>query len=155
MTVQRNVQRVWISKQAHDRLQRELATLRRWCLAAIDGADEDRADDIHRWQARIQEIHDLLVDVTVGQDPPDDGIAEPGMVLTIRYDDTGEVETFLLGLRGTEPGDLEVYSVQSPLGAALEGARPGERRTYAMPNGAQLTVTLLRAVPYGMHTGAA
>ncbi|OBK27271.1 GreA/GreB family elongation factor [Mycobacterium asiaticum] len=153
--MQRKAQRVWISKQAHDRLQRELATLRRRCLSAIDSGDEDRADDIHRWQSRIQEIHDLLVDVTVGQDPPDDGIAEPGMVLTIRYDDTGEVETFLLGLRGAEPGDLEVYSVHSPLGAALEGARPGERRTYAMPNGAQLTVTLLRAVPYGMHTGAA
>nr|WP_080697046.1 GreA/GreB family elongation factor [Mycobacterium asiaticum] len=154
MTIHRSAQRVWISKQAYDRLQRELATLRRSCLAPNDGG-EDRADDIQRWQARIQEIHDLLVDVTIGQDPPDDGIAEPGMVLTIRYDDTGEVETFLLGLRGAEPGDLEVYSVQSPLGAALEGARPGERRTYAMPNGAQLTVTLLQAVPYGIHTGAA
>ena len=45
-------------------------------------------------QARIRQIQDLLTNVVVGEDPPDDGIAEPGMVLTVRYDDTGEIETF-------------------------------------------------------------
>ena len=53
-------------------------------------------------QARIQQIHDLLVNAVVGEDPPNDGIAEPDMVLTIRYDDTGDTETFLLGVRGAE-----------------------------------------------------
>ena len=96
------------------------------------------------WQARIQQIHDLLVNAVVGEDPPDDGIAEPGMVLTIRYDDTGDTETFLLSVRGAEYGDIEVYSNQSPLGAAIAGARPGERRSYTLPSGATLTVTLLR-----------
>jgi transcription elongation factor GreA len=90
-----------------------------------------------------------LVNAVVGEDPPDDGIAEPGMVLTIRYDDT---ETFLMSLRGVEYDDIAVYSNQSPLGAAIAGARPGERRTYTLPNGAVLTVTLLDAAPYGMHT---
>jgi transcription elongation factor GreA len=42
---------------------------------------------------------------------PDDGIAEPGMVLTVRFDDTGDIETFLPGVRGAELGDVEVYSV--------------------------------------------
>ena len=74
------------------------------------------------------------------------------MVLTICYDDTGDSETFLLGVRGAECGDMEVYSNQSPLGAAIAGARPGERRTYTLPSGATLTVTLLKAVPYGIHT---
>ncbi len=55
-------------------------------------------------------------------------------------------------MRGAEYGDMEVYSDQSPLGAAIAGARPGERRTYTLPNGATLTVTLLEAVPYGVHT---
>ena len=87
----------------------------------------------------------------VGEDPPDDGIAEPGMVLTVRYDDTGEIETFLLGVRGVEDADIDVYSVQSPLGSAIVGARPGEQRTYSIPSGANLPVTLLKAVPYGMH----
>ena len=35
----------------------------------------------------------------------------------MRYDDTGEIETFLLGVRGAEDADIDVYSMQSPLGA--------------------------------------
>lgn len=92
-----------------------------------------------------------MVDSVVGEDPLDDGVAEPGMVVTIRYDDTSDIETFLLGVRGAEYGHTEVYSIQSPLGAAIAGARPGERRAYTLPSGAILTVTLLEAVPYGIH----
>ncbi|WP_435832787.1 hypothetical protein [Nocardia vinacea] len=33
---------------------------------------------------------------------------------------------------------------------AIDGARPGERRTYRAPSGATMTVTLLHAVPYGL-----
>ena len=121
--------------------------------AAADGDNDENSAAVQRaWQARIQRIHDVLINAVVGEDPPDDGIAEPGMVLTIRYDDTGDTETFLLGVRGAEYGDVDVYSNQSPLGAAIEGARPGEHRTYTLPGGAALTVTLLEAVPYGIHT---
>ena len=73
------------------------------------------------------------------------------MVLTVRYDDTGEIETFLLGVRGVEDADIDVYSMHSPLGSAIVGARPGEQRIYSVPSGAKLPVTLLKAVPYGMH----
>ncbi|ORB75315.1 transcription elongation factor GreAB [Mycobacterium scrofulaceum] len=145
-----SVQPAWLSPQAYGRLQRELATLRESCDADAD-ADE-YCDAVRR--ARRLRIHDLLVNAVVGQDPPDDGIAEPGMVLTVRYDDTGEVETFLLGTRGAEHDDVEVYSVHSPLGSAITGARPGERRSYVPPSGVRLTVTLVWAVPYGIHRRA-
>jgi transcription elongation factor GreA len=145
-------QRVWISQQAYQRLQQELATLRQLCAAGAGvGNDENTAAIQRARRSRIQQIHDLLINAVVGEDPPDDGVAEPGMVITIRYDDTGDTETFLLGVRGAEYGDMEVYSVQSPLGAAIVGARPGQRRTYTSPGGAALTVTLLKAVPYGVH----
>ena len=149
-----STQRVWISPQAYERLQKELATLRELCAAAAATGNTDENDAVVRraWQIRIQQIHDLFVNAVVGQDPPDDGIAEPGMVVTIRYDDTGDTETFLLGVRGAEYGDMEVYSNQSPLGAAITGARPGERRTYTLPSGATLTVTVLNALPYGIYT---
>lgn len=73
------------------------------------------------------------------------------MVLTVRFADTGETETFLLGVGGVEYGDLEVYTVTSPLGAALVGARPGDQRDYQVPSGATMSVTLVKAVPYGLH----
>ena len=147
-------ERVWISAGAHERLRREFDTLRELCASAPDDQDADEnAIAVRRArQARIQRIHDLLLNAVVGEDPPDDGVAEPGMVVTVRYGDTGDVETFLLGVRGAEHGDLEVYSVHSPLGAAIVGARAGERRTYGLPNGAELSVTMVTAVPYGLHT---
>jgi transcription elongation GreA/GreB family factor len=102
-------------------------------------------------RARIGQIHHLLANAIVGEDPPDDGVAEPGMVLTVRYDDTGDTETFLVGVRGVEDADIEVYSAQSPLGSAIVGARPGEQRTYSIPNNDSVPVTLLDAVPHGLY----
>ncbi|HJT95710.1 MAG TPA: GreA/GreB family elongation factor [Mycobacterium sp.] len=145
--------RVWISPQAHERLHRELDTLRFLFSAGIaDGDTDENATAVRRaWEIRIQQIHDLLINAVVGEDPPNDGIAEPGMVVTIRYDATGDADTFLLGLQGAEYADMAVYSIESPLGAAIAGARPGERRTYRLPAGAAVAVTLLKAVPYGLH----
>lgn len=135
---------IWLTPEAQRRLQTELAALR------VPAAEDD-IDAARRRSARIREIQMLLANAVVGEDPPNDGIAEPGMVLTIRYDDTTEEEVFLLGLRDAEQGELEVYSPISPLGTAITGARKGEQRAYQVPNGTTVRVTLLDAVPYGHH----
>lgn len=135
---------VWLTKEAHDRLRAELTA-----LLAPDATAE--VEENARRTARVRELQELLGSAVVGEDPPDDGVAEPGMVLTVRYDDTGDEETFLLGLRDAEEGDLEVFSPASPLGTALTGARPGEQRAYQVPGGATVRVTLVAAVPYGRH----
>ena len=137
--------RVWMTPTAQQRLLAELSDLR---------ADQDMSSKADR-DERIRQINEMLAHAVVGEDPPDDGVAEPGMVLTIRYDDDGDTETFLLGVREVEPGDdLEVYSPASPLGAALVGASRGERRSYQAPNGRTMQVTLVDAVPYGRHRPA-
>lgn len=142
-------QRAWMTRETRDRLEAELAAL----TAPL--TDDDAVDWAERQarQARIRQIHDLLNNAVVGEDPPDDGVAEPGMVLTVRYDDTGDTETFLLGVRDAEQGELEVYSTESPLGAAVTGARRGEQRSYRVPSGATVAVTVLDAVPHGLHQG--
>ena len=149
-------ERLWMTREAHTGLKTELAALRsrRGIEVPEDFMDyDDNLIAAHSArQARIHQIQELLGNAVVGEDPPDDGIAEPGMVLTVRYDDTGEIETFLLGVRGVEDADIDVYSMQSPLGSAIAGAHVGEQRTYSIPSGANLPVTLLKAVPYGMHT---
>ncbi|MDH6196517.1 transcription elongation factor GreA [Mycobacterium frederiksbergense] len=145
-------QRIWMSPQAHERLQDELTTLRELIATeAAEDSDENQVAIQRARQARIQHIHDILLYAVVGENPADDGVAEPGMVLTVRYDQSGDTETFLLGVRGAEYGDLEVYSMNSPLGEAIIGARPGEQRHYSVPSGAAVPVTLLSAVPFGMH----
>jgi len=151
-----STERLWMTREAHTRLQSELAALRSRPSIEVPDDFMDYDDNLvakySARQARIRQIQDLLSNAVVGEDPPDDGIAEPGMVLTVRYDDTGEIETFLLGVRGAEDADIDVYSMQSPLGSAIAGAHVGEQRTYSIPSGANLPVTLLKAVPYGMHT---
>ena len=144
----------WLTPEAHDRLRAELAVL---LAPAAPPPDDTGAETVHRRAARVRELRELLANAVVGEDPPDDGVAEPGMVLTVRYDDTGEEETFLLGLRDAEQtgDDVEVYSPGSPLGMAVTGARRGERRSYRVPNGATVRVTLVDAVPYGHHRTAA
>lgn len=81
----------------------------------------------------------------------DDQFAGPGKVVTIRYNATGETETFLLGRRGHDGADLNVYSLASPLGRAVIGALPGEQRLYVIPDGAPQLVTVVDAVPYRSH----
>jgi transcription elongation factor GreA len=43
---------------------------------------------------------------------------------------------------------LKVYSPQSPLGAAIIGHAKGATVSYEAPNGKQLEVEILDAVPY-------
>jgi transcription elongation factor GreA len=43
---------------------------------------------------------------------------------------------------------MPVYSAQSPLGKALTGRRAGDNVSYQLPNGRQMTVEILDAVPY-------
>ncbi|MEV5721087.1 GreA/GreB family elongation factor [Amycolatopsis mediterranei] len=141
--------RPWLTPDAHRSLVRERADLMRTENASGSDDPDSIVQNRHR-RARIRQIDVILRDAVVGEDPPDDGIAEPGMVLTVQYDDINTAETFLLGSRDeTEQDNLEVCSPDSPLGRALAGAKPGEQRTYRVPNGATVRVTLIEAAPYG------
>src|SRR6185437_16196930 len=110
-------ERIWMTPQAQARLRDELTTLRSGPGSDVPndatGYDDILVADHAARQARIRRIQDLLANAAAGEDPPDDGVAEPGMVLTVCYDDTGDIETFLLGVRGAEDAGIEVYSLQS------------------------------------------
>ena len=70
---------------------------------------------------------------------------------TQRFQNARKVrETFLIGTRAasTDNADLETYSEQSPLGAAVVGASEGETRKYTAPNGREISVTIVSAEPY-------
>jgi transcription elongation factor GreA len=72
-------------------------------------------------------------------------------VVKVYYDgDKSDSETFLIGTReqAVHDGKLEVYSPASPLGGALIDAKEGETRSYTVPNGNTVKVTLVSAEPY-------
>jgi transcription elongation factor GreA len=154
----------WLTQEAHDRLQHELDQLvaQRPVIAAEINARREEGDlkenggyhaardEQGKQEARIRQIQELLRIAQVGVPPADDGVVEPGMVVTIAYDgDDDDQETFLLGSReeGVH-GSLQVYSPQSPLGQAILGASRGESREYTLPNGRTQKVSVLDAKPF-------
>ena len=74
-------ERVWMTRQAHTRLESELAALRsRPTIEVPDDLmdyDGNLATHLAR-QTRIRQIRNLLINANVGEDTPDDGIAEAG-----------------------------------------------------------------------------
>jgi transcription elongation GreA/GreB family factor len=140
-----STRQVWLTQDARDRLNRELAALRaqreNGAAAGTDVAEQEQRE------LRIRHLQDLLRNAAA-HEPPDDGVVEPGMVLTVRYEDEDDAETFLMADRAGVSADLEVCSPQSPLGQALLGAVPGEEREYRTPAGVRIRVSVLKAVPH-------
>ena len=100
-----------------------------------------------KMEARIRQLTQLLENAVVGAKPADDGIVEPGMVVTV--DMFGDDVTFLLGSREIAgDSDIEVYSEKSPLGTAIMGLKTGDTTTYTAPSGKAITVKILKAKPY-------
>lgn len=156
------VSQVWLAQATFDRLRTELTELLRQRGGAslgceqTNGRDDSDQDADQRILAdrrgrehRIRALQELLLNPTVGEAPPDDGIAEPGMLLTVRYHEDQDTETFLLAHREENGRDVEICSPRSPLGRAVSGAREGATCEYRRPDGQIRQVTLERAVPYG------
>ena len=159
----------WLTQDAFERLSEELAHLkgegRRKVSAKIAQAREEgdlsenggyhaaREEQGHQ-EARIRQLTAMLENAQVG-DAPAAGSDEvvPGVSVTIYYDDDPEdTDTFLLGSRelvGLDDSvDVEVYSPQSPLGAAILGHKVGETVSYTAPTGKPIEVTILEVEPF-------
>jgi transcription elongation factor GreA len=156
---------VWLTQAKYDALQAELEELRGPGRAAVvqkvsDARDEGdlkenggyhaAREELGKLDGRIAQLEDMLKRAQVGETPADDGVVEPGMVVTYRFVGDDEQERFLLGAREMkgDDDDLEVYSPQSPLGEAINGKQKGDTVEYVAPNGKTLEVEIVDAVPY-------
>ena len=153
----------WLTQEAFDRLQAEhdrLVAARPEVSKMIEKAREEgdlrenggyhaAKEEQGKQEARIRQLEQLLRTARVGEAPTSAGVAGPGMVVTVRFEGEDEPERFLLGSREDYVGgDLEIYSVNSPLGKALTGVRVGETVSYDLPNGRTMKVDLIDAAPY-------
>ena len=154
---------IWLTQVSFDELTAELKELKevtrvevvkKVSTARDEGDLKENAgyhaarDELGKLDGRIQQLQDMLERAKVGETPPDDGVVEPGMKVTVRFPALGQEQTFLLGAREIEPEGLTVYSPQSPLGSAINGHAKGETVSYEAPNGKQLEVVIVDAVPY-------
>ena len=151
----------WLTQEAFDRLTAEHAHLagpgRSEIAKRIDAARQEgdlkenggyhaAKDEQGKQEARIRQLEQLLRSAQVGAAPASDVVA-PGTVVTAEV--AGSETTFLLASREVGSGtELDVYSEQSPLGAAILGRAPGETATFTAPTGKSVTVKVVGVAPF-------
>src|SRR6476469_6117774 len=161
MSTETGQQQTWLTQEAYDRLKAELDHAsgpgRADIVAKIEAAREEgdlkenggyhaAKEEQGKMEARIRQLTQLLETAVIGETPADDGVVEPGMVVTV--DMFGDKETFLLGSREITDDSMSVFSEKSPIGAAVNGAKVGDTVTYVAPNGRQVEVKVLATKPY-------
>ncbi len=156
---------IWLTQEAFDKLKDELEHLRgpvREEIVARISAARDEGDlkenggyhaareEQGKAEARIRQLEDMLRRAQVGETPADDGVVEPGMIVTVRFAGEKDVEEFLLGAREMADmrPDLQVYSPQSPMGSAIIGSKRGDTVDFDAPTGKTLKVEIVEAVPF-------
>jgi transcription elongation factor GreA len=163
VAVSQNDNVTWLTQEAYDRLKEEYEYLsgpgRTDIAKKIEAAREEgdlkenggyhaAKDEQGKMEARIFHLRQILDSAKVGEAPRAEGVVGPGMTVTVRFARDDEEVTFLLASREESGAPIDVYSPKSPLGAAINGKKIGEKATYTLPNGRQNTVEILEAVPY-------
>ena len=153
----------WLTQDAYDRLSKELDGLiaNRPAMAKEindrreegdlkeNGGYHAAREEQGKQEGRILQLQQLLRTAKVGEAPVSNGIAGPGMVVSVRYEGDDDVESFLIGSREeAATAGIDVFSAASPIGKALTGAREGDTVSYETPNGKTLNVTLVEAKPF-------
>ena len=154
---------IWLTQAKYDALQAELDELRGPGRAAVvqkvseardegdlkeNGGYHAAREELGKLDGRIAQLTDMLEKAQVGEAPADGSSIMPGMKITYRFVGDDDEETFLLGAREMGTGDIDVFSPQSPLGAAVVGAAVGDTVSYEAPNGKRLNVEIVGAEPY-------
>lgn len=154
----------WLTQEAYDNLVAELQNregpLDKEITGRIERAREEgdlkenagyhaAREEKALNQARIRELRAKLENAQIGApDSHEDEVAH-GKVVTVHIDLLDDEETFLLASREEAAhASIEVYSISSPLGAAINGKRVGDEASYETANGKTLTVKILRVEPY-------
>lgn len=150
----------WLTQDAYDRMKAEFDHLtgpgREEIVARIaaaraegdlseNGGYHAAREELGLNDARATELRQKLEKAKVGT-PDDDGVVEAGMLVEAEV--AGNGMTFLLGSREIATGDVDVYSPDSPLGAAIYNRSVGETVTYEAPNGKTIKVKIKSAKPF-------
>lgn len=85
-------------------------------------------------EAEIRKLRDMLENAEIIE-TADDGVAAPGMLVTIRYEGDEQAETYLLGRREERSEEHDILTPDSPLGQALLGRSAGETVVADVPAG--------------------
>ncbi|MEI2718227.1 MAG: transcription elongation factor GreA [Candidatus Nanopelagicales bacterium] len=154
----------WLTQEAFDALQAELAEregprraeiVKRIELAREEGDLKENSgyhaakDEQGHNEARIKQLKAMLDKAKVGSPDSAHDEAAHGKVVTVRFPSLDMDETFLLASREEAAhASIEVYSPTSPLGAAVDGRKVGDRASYKLPNGTVMEIEIVSVTDY-------
>lgn len=151
---------VLLTQEAYDKLQSELeyrqgsyreeiiqriATARAEGDLSENGGYQAAREEQGKNEGRINELTVKLRNAKILKAPAA-GTVGNGSLVTVELD--GEEVQYVLGSRDIAVAtDYEVISPESPIGAAIMGAKSGDEVSYTVPSGAEITVKIKAAEP--------
>jgi transcription elongation factor GreA len=151
---------IWLSEEAYTKLKSELEflksekreTIKKRIVAARAEGDLKENGGYHaareeqgKNEGRIKELEYKLENAKIGSNVSTDEVSA-GSLVTAKI---GTMDSkFVLGSREIkstiDDDNIDVYSLTSPIGQAVLGAKEGDKVNYKAPSGKQITIQILK-----------
>ena len=128
-----------------DEITQRIAAARAEGDLSENGGYQAAREEQGKNEGRINELIVKLRNAKI-MEAPDAGTVGNGSIVTI--DMGGREMVYVLGSRDIAVAtDYDVISPESPIGAAILGAKEGDTVSYKAPNGREISVTITMATP--------
>ena len=152
-----NTASTWLTQESFDRLSAELidrsGPLRSEITKKIELAREEgdlkenggyhaAREEQGKNEARIRQLKQMLENAQIGTPPSDTGIIAIGHVVTVEFSDGDSERFWLVSREEAVHATMDVYSPDSPLGNAVIGKKQGDKSSFALPNGKEISILI-------------
>ncbi|EFA23510.1 GreA/GreB family elongation factor [Bifidobacterium gallicum] len=135
----------WRQGEYRDEITERIAAARAEGDLSENGGYQAAREEQGKNEGRINELIVKLRNAKIIE-APEAGVVGNGSVVTI--DLGGNEMTYVIGSRDIAVAtDIDVISPDSPVGAAIMGAKVGDTVSYTLPNGREMKVVIKESKP--------
>ncbi|KFI45460.1 transcription elongation factor GreA [Bifidobacterium bohemicum] len=135
----------WREGEYRDEITQRIATARAEGDLSENGGYQAAREEQGKNEGRVNELIVKLRNAKILK-APQAGVVGNGSVVTLEL--AGRERVYAVGVRDIAVAtDYEVISPESPIGAAIMGAKKGQTVSYTAPTGREISVTVKDAQP--------
>jgi transcription elongation factor GreA len=158
-----NTASTWLTQESFDRLSAELVDrsgpMRSEITKKIELAREEgdlkenggyhaAREEQGKNEARVRQLKQMLENAQIGTPPSDTGTIAIGHVVTVEFADGDSERFWLVSREEAVHSTMDVYSPDSPLGNAVIGKKQGDKSSFELPNGKEITIAIKKVEIY-------
>jgi transcription elongation factor GreA len=158
-----NTASTWLTQESFDRLSAELVDrsgpMRSEITKKIELAREEgdlkenggyhaAREEQGKNEARVRQLKQMLENAQIGTPPSDTGTIAIGHVVTVEFADGDSERFWLVSREEAVHSTMDVYSPDSPLGNAVIGKKQGDKSSFELPNGKEITIAIKKVETY-------